>query len=48
MVNKQAAPTQTWDELDRIPGALRKLKDENPEEFKRLYREKFNQEWTRF
>lgn len=48
MVNKQVAPTQTWDELDRIPGALRKLKDENPEEFKRLYREKFNQEWTRF
>ena len=48
MMEKKAAPTQTWDELDRIPGALRKLKDENPEEFKRLYREKFNQEWTRF
>ena len=48
MVNQKAEPSQTWDELDRIPGALRKLKDENPEEFKRLYREKFNQEWTRF
>ncbi len=39
---KTAAPTaQTWDELDRIPNALKKLKAENPEEFKRLYREKF-------
>jgi len=39
---KTAAPSaQTWDELDRIPGALKKLKAENPEEFRRLYREKF-------
>ena len=39
---KSAAPTaQTWDELDRIPNALKKLKAENPEEFRRLYREKF-------
>jgi len=39
---KTAAPTtQTWDDLDRIPNALKNLKAVNPEEFKRLYREKF-------
>ena len=41
MINTAAPTAQTWDELDRIPGALKKLKAENPEEFKRLYREKF-------
>ena len=39
---KTAAPSaQTWDDLDRIPNALKNLKAVNPEEFKRLYREKF-------
>ena len=41
MLKAPASATQTWDDLDRIPGALKKLKAENPEEFKRLYREKF-------
>jgi Phage head maturation protease len=47
-INTAAPIAQTWDELDHIPGALRKLKDENIEEFKRLYRDKFHCEWTRF
>ena len=39
---KSAAPSaQTWDDLDRIPNALKKLEAENPEGFRRLYREKF-------
>lgn len=42
---KTAAPTtQTWDDLDRIPNALKNLKAVNPEEFRRLYREKFGSE----
>lgn len=41
MLKAPASATQTWDDLDRIPNALKKLKAENPEEFKRLYREKF-------
>lgn len=44
MVNQKAEPSQTWDELDRA-GKLRTLKTENPEEFKRLYKEKFHKEW---
>ncbi len=44
----EAVNTLTWDDLDRKPGALKKLKDENIEEFKRLYREKFHCEWERF
>lgn len=44
MVNQKAEPSQTWDELDRA-GKLRNLKVENPEEFKRLYKEKFHKEW---
>lgn len=44
----EADNTLTWDDLDRKPGALKKLKDENIEEFKRLYREKFHCEWERF
>lgn len=41
MLKPAVAATQTWDDLDRIPNALKKLKAENTEEFKRLYREKF-------
>lgn len=41
MLKAPASATQTWDDLDRIPNALKKLKAENPEEFRRLYREKF-------
>lgn len=41
MLKAPASATQTWDALDRIPNALKKLKAENPEEFRRLYREKF-------
>ena len=41
MLKAPASAAQTWDELDRIPNALKKLKAENPEEFRRLYREKF-------
>ena len=41
MLKPAVAATQTWDDLDRIPNALKTLKAENPEEFKRLYREKF-------
>ena len=37
----QGASAPSWDDLDHIPGALKKLKADNPEEFKRLYREKF-------
>ena len=44
MIEKKAEPSQTWDELDRA-GKLRNLKTENPEEFKRLYKEKFHKEW---
>ena len=44
MVNQKAEPSQTWDELDRA-GKLRNLKANNPEEFKRLYKEKFHKEW---
>jgi len=44
MVNQKAEPSQTWDELDRA-GKLRNLKVNNPEEFKRLYKEKFHKEW---
>lgn len=45
MVNQKAEPSQTWDELDRAD-KLRTLKDENIEEFKRLYKEKFGKEYT--
>ena len=38
MMEKKAEPSQTWDELDRA-GKLRNLKANNPEEFKRLYKE---------
>ena len=48
MVNAPKTEKLTWDELDHKPGALQKLKAENFEEFKRLYREKFNREWGRF
>jgi len=48
MVNAPKTEKLTWDELDHKPGALQKLKAENFEEFKRLYREKFNREWERF
>ncbi|MBQ3690300.1 MAG: HK97 family phage prohead protease [Bacteroidales bacterium] len=48
MVNAPKTEKLTWDELDHKPGALQKLKAENFEEFKRLYREKFNREWDRF
>ena len=41
MLKAPASATQTWDDLDRIPNALKKLKADNPEEFRRLYREKF-------
>ena len=41
MLKPAVAATQTWDDLDRIPNALKTLKANNPEEFKRLYREKF-------
>ena len=44
MVNQKAEPSQTWDDLDRA-GKLRNLKTNNPEEFKRLYKEKFHKEW---
>ena len=44
MVNQKAEHSQTWDELDRA-GKLRNLKADNPEEFKRLYKEKFHKEW---
>ena len=44
MVNQKAEPSQTWDELDRAD-KLRNLKANNPEEFKRLYKEKFHKEW---
>lgn len=44
MIEKKAEPSQTWDELDRA-GKLRNLKADNPEEFKRLYKEKFHKEW---
>lgn len=44
MMEKKAEPSQTWDELDRA-GKLRNLKANNPEEFKRLYKEKFHKEW---
>lgn len=44
MINQKAEPSQTWDELDRA-GKLRNLKANNPEEFKRLYKEKFHKEW---
>jgi len=37
----QGASAPSWDDLDLVPGALKKLKADNPEEFKRLYREKF-------
>ena len=37
----QGASAPSWDDLDHVPGALKKLKADNPEEFKRLYREKF-------
>lgn len=36
----------TWDDLDKTPGALKNLQASNPEEFKRLYREKFGTEWN--
>ncbi len=39
--NGKDTTNKTWDELDRIPGALKALKADNPEEFKRLYREKW-------
>ena len=39
--NGKGTTNKTWDELDRIPGALKALKADNPEEFKRLYREKW-------
>lgn len=44
MMEKKSEPSQTWDELDRA-GKLRNLKANNPEEFKRLYKEKFHKEW---
>jgi HK97 family phage prohead protease len=37
---------KSWDDLDRQPGALKALQLSNPEEFKRLYKEKFGVEWT--
>jgi hypothetical protein len=37
---------KTWDELDKTPGALKTLQASNPEEFKRLYKEKFGTEWN--
>lgn len=44
MMGKKTEPSLTWDELDRA-GKLRNLKANNPEEFKRLYKEKFHKEW---
>ncbi len=44
MMEKKSEPSLTWDELDRA-GKLRNLKANNPEEFKRLYKEKFHKEW---
>ncbi len=41
MVKATGSSTLTWDDLDHTPGALKQLKADNPEEFKRLYREKF-------
>ena len=45
MIKKPAPASATWDELDRAD-KLRSLKAENPEEFKRLYKEKFGKEYT--
>ena len=45
MIKKPAPASATWDELDRAD-KLRNLKAENPEEFKRLYKEKFGKEYT--
>lgn len=41
--NASQKTTLTWDELDRSGGLL-KLKQENPEEFQRLYNEKFGKQ----
>ena len=42
--NGRGATNKTWDELDKQDGALKALKENSPEEFKRLYREKFGME----
>ena len=44
MLKKPAPASATWDDLDRAD-KLRNLKANNPEEFKRLYKEKFHKEW---
>ncbi|MBO7441256.1 MAG: HK97 family phage prohead protease [Bacteroidales bacterium] len=44
--NGRGATNKTWDELDKQDGALKALKENSPEEFKRLYKEKFGVEWT--
>ena len=42
--NGRGTTNKTWDELDKQDGALKALKENSPEEFKRLYREKFGME----
>lgn len=36
---------KSWDELDRMQNALPEIRQKNPEEFKRLYKEKFGTEY---
>ncbi len=46
MVKKDgAASTRSWDELDKA-GELKRLKEINPEEFRRLFFEKFGSEYS--
>lgn len=45
MVSKGGSTSKTWDDLDKIPGALKELKDTNFAEFNRLYKEKFHSDW---
>ena len=47
MIRKDSGRTEmSWEEYDKIPGALQKLKSENFDEFKRLFKERFGSEYN--
>jgi hypothetical protein len=45
LVNKEPKVKRSWDELDKA-GELKRLKEINPEEFRKLFFEKFGKEYV--
>ena len=47
MISRDGKRTESsWEDYDKVPGALQKLKSENFEEFKRLFKERFGTEYN--